>query len=903
MLDEFTRLGSYEIVNLLGKGGMGEVYRAHDSKLGRDVAVKVLPEIFAQDMERIVRFKREAKVLASLNHANIATLYGMEESNGKHFLVMELVEGETLAEKLRRGPIAVEDALKIAAQVANALEAAHEKGVIHRDLKPANIKITPDHKVKVLDFGLAKAMDSAPGNMGLSNSPTLTAAATNAGVILGTAAYMSPEQAKGQEADGRSDTFSFGCVLYEMLAGRQAFQGESISEILAAVLVHDPNFSVLPPNLNPRLLDLIRQCLEKNPKRRWHAIGDVRIEIEKLLSDPSSMIALPAAVAIGSPLWKRALPVLLAALVSGVAVGLTVWSLRPSLASPAITKFPLVLPADQTLTPSPSRQLDISADGTKLVYVANGQLYMRKMSEMEARPIPGTGGGAFEPFFSPDGQWVGFVSLQDLSLKKIAVTGGAPIVICKAGGAGLYDATWEGDHILFVEPGKGVMRVSENGGEPEVFASVPGPETAWGPQILDGGKALLFTLAGLATAEGFDQAQVVVQPLPSGQRKVIVRGGSDARYVPSGHIIYSFGGNVRAIPFDLKKLETRGSAVGVLDGVMRVSIPLAPDTQLSFSSNGALAYIPGEGFVADRRVLALADRTGKIDRLPVPAAAYLAPRFSPDGKHIAFEMEDSKEPNVYVYDIGSGTEPRRLTFGGRNEFPTWSRDGRYVIFTSNREGDTALFRQPADGGPAERLTKPERGMAHIAQQVDPSGKTLALWNGQGISHGGIWLLDLEGDRQMRPFVEADKQVQIHSSFSPDGHWLAYMSTEQGLSQIFVQPYPKTGAKYQVTTDLGAFPLWSSDGKQLFYTNGAGLFVVDVRTEPAPSFGKPSPVPLAGMLQPPISMWDFDIRKDGKFVVVVPDATPAPSASSQKPALQINVVLNWFEELKQRVPVR
>jgi Tol biopolymer transport system component len=302
-------------------------------------------------------------------------------------------------------------------------------------------------------------------------------------------------------------------------------------------------------------------------------------------------------------------------------------------------------------------------------------------------------------------------------------------------------------------------------------------------------------------------------------------------------------------------------------------------------------------------VLALADRTGKIDRLPVPAAAYLAPRFSPDGKHIAFEMEDPKEPNVYIYDIGSGTEPRRLTFSGRNEFPTWSRDSRYVIFTSNREGDTALFRQPADGGPAERLTKPERGLVHIAQQVDPSGKKLALWNGQGTAQGGIWLLDLEGDRQMRPFVEADKQIQIHSAFSPNGHWLAYMSTEQGFSKIFVQPYPKTDAKYQVTTDLGSFPLWSSDGTQLFYINGSGLFVVDVRTEPALSFGKPSPVPLAGMLQPPISMWDFDIRKDGKFVVVVPDATPAPTASSQKPALQINVVLNWFEELKQRAPVR
>jgi len=908
MLDPSSRLGSYEIIGLLGKGGMGEVYRAQDTKLGRDVAVKVLPEVFAQDVDRIARFKREAKVLASLNHSNIATLYGMEEFGGKHFLVMELVEGETLAERIRRGPLPVNDAIKIAAQIADALEAAHEKGVIHRDLKPANVKITPDDKVKVLDFGLAKAMDSPAANSILSNSPTLSAAATNAGVILGTAAYMSPEQAKGLEADVRSDTFSFGCVLYEMLSGRQAFQGESISEILASVLVREPDYSVLPPNLNQRVLDLLRRCFEKNPRRRWHAVGDLRIEIEKLLSDPSSAVVLPQPVFKERPGWKRAITPAVAAVLAAIVTGLVIWGLKPALPVSSVIRFPLVLPADQVFTVSPLRVIAISRDGTKLAYAANNQLYLRQMSDMEARPIPGTTGSSHGPVFSPDGQWLAFFSLQDTSYKKIAITGGAALTIFKTSSADL-DLSWQGDHLIFVEAGKGIMRVSDGGGEPEVLVSVPPPDNAFSPQIIDDGKAVLYTLAGSASGQAFDQAQIVVQPLPSGPRKVILRGGSDARYVPTGHIIYSFGGNVRAIPFDLKKLEPKGSPVGILEGVMRNLVSITPDTHLAFSDNGALVYVAGNGAVADRRLLAFADKAGKIEPLPLTPEPYLHPRFSPDGKQLVFQIEDPKGDIVSVYPISGDSAPRRLTFGGRNTIPIWSQNSRYVIFSSDREGGRfALFRQLADGsGMAERLTKPDdAAIAHFAQAAHPNGKTVAFLAARGTAEGGIMMVDLDGEHKITPVVQVPNSIQPHADFSPDGRWLAYMSTElNGMGQIFVQPYPPTGAKYQVTTDGGVFPMWSQDGKQLFFQNNGGVFIaVDFHGEPAPSFGKPQPLPLNGIVQGVIAFRNFDRSPDGKrWVVIVPDSAAGTSANRSRPPSQINVVLNWFEELKQRVPVR
>jgi eukaryotic-like serine/threonine-protein kinase len=893
-----THLGTHEIIALLGKGGMGEVYRARDLKLKREIAIKILPDDFSSDADRVSRFQREAEVLASLNHPNIAQIYGLEESDQARCILMELVEGETLADRLKRGPISIEETLKIALQIADALEAAHDKGIIHRDLKPANVKITPDGKVKVLDFGLAKATESAPANAGMSHSPTLSMAATNAGVILGTAAYMSPEQANGFPADQRSDVFSFGCVFYEMLTGRQPFQGRTISEVMASVLVREPDWTLIPANLNPRIHELIRRCLEKDARGRWQAAGDMRVEIERLISDPAGMVSLPQQAAKPRPLWKGAIPVLVTAIVVGVIASIAAWNLKPP-APAAVTRFPLALPEAQNFSRTGRQFLAISRDGAKLVYVANNQLFLRQMSEMQPRPIPGADGDVANPFFSPDGQWIGFWSAHDTAIKKIALAGGASITICKADVP--YGASWDGGTIVF-STGKGIMRVSANGGEPEVLVAGNSSELIHGPQILDHGRAVLFTVTTAQSPDRWDQAQIVVQSLPLKERKVLVRGGSDARYVSSGHIIYALSGNILAIPFDLKKLDVQGGPVPVIEGVMRAASSATAAAQLSFSENGTLVYVPGSSQASSERTLAIVDRSGKAEPLPLAPAAYDHPRISPDGKRIVVETDDGKGQILWVYEISGGTTLRRLTFGGNNSNPIWSQDGRYVLFTSDREGDNGLFRQPADGtGSAERLTKPEKGVSHFAQSIDPSGKTLAFFTGRG-SNGGIWMLALDGDRKARQFVELPDSTQVHASFSPDGRWVAYTSTEiNGNAYIFVQPYPATGAKYQVTTELGAVPLWSPDGKQIFYWSAGKIFSIDVRTEPSFSFGKPAPLPLPPVRQIVPGFRSYDITPDGqRFIMVM---SGAPTAGQTFAAPQIDVVLNWFEELKQRVPLR
>jgi len=893
-----TQLGSYEITALLGKGGMGEVYRARDTKLDRSVAVKILPEAFAQNPDRIARFDREAKVLASLNHPNIATLHGKEESEGKHFLVMELVEGEALAERVKRGPIAIDEALRIACKITEALEAAHDKGVVHRDLKPANVMITPEDKVKVLDFGLAKAMVDAPESTPtLSNSPTLSLAATQAGVILGTAAYMAPEQAKGTEADSRSDVFSFGCVLYEMLTGRPAFHGESVSEILAAVLIREVDLSGLPADLNPRIPDLLRRCLQKNPKRRWQAIGDLRAELETIVSAPRSVAVPISSTIYSSAIWRRLLPVAIVALLIIVA-GVTGWRLKPS-APALVTRFPLVLPEDQAFIRTPSHLIAISPDGTKLVYAASGKLFLRDMSQMQARPVQGASDNdPVRPFFSPDSQWIGFYSFRDSALEKVAIAGGATITICKTNGP--TTAYWNGNEIVFHELGKGILRVPADGGQPEILVRLKREEgSAYHPQIVDGGRAVLFTLTPPGEQPRWDEAQIVVQSLASGERRVIVRG-FDGHYVPSGHVIYAVAGTVFALPFDLKKLEATGGAVPMLDGVMRS--PISGGAQLSVSDNGTLVYLPGDAVVRlPRRTLAFADHSGKTEMLPLPPAAYESPRMSPDGKQIAVTIFDGNETYVSIYALSGDTTLRRLTFGGENGSPVWSPDGKYVFFRSSRDGKEGIFRHLADGtGTPERLTIAEDPTGHQPTSIDPFGRTLVFVGGRRGDYD-IFTLTLEGDRKPKPFVEVPGSLQAQAVFSPDGQWVAYMSNElQQLSQIYVQPYP-TGAKYQITTEGGYAPVWSPDGKQLFYSGNNKLLAVDIRTQPTFSYGKPSPLPIVGMVRESASPRNYDITPDGKRFLVLQQ--PSPSDVNSRSSVQINVVLNWFRELQQRVPVK
>ena len=903
-------LNHYEVEALLGVGGMGEVYRAKDTRLGRAVAVKVLPAAFDQYADRIVRFEREARVLASLNHPSIASLYGMEKSGNKHFLVMELVEGETLAECLRRGPIAAEEALQFAQQMAEALEAAHHSGVVHRDLKPANIKINNEGRIKVLDFGLAKAMD-APADVNLSNSPTISVMATNAGVILGTAAYMSPEQAKGLPADSRSDIFSFGCVLFEMLSGRQPFQGETTSELLASVLLREPDWTLLPSNIKPRVHELVRRCMDKNPRRRWQAAGDVRVEIETLLSEPLGADPFPPLTVKPLARWRLALPVVATALVVGLMTGFAVWNLKPTVPA-QIYRFEVPLPEYRTFNLGAWNVLALSPDGTKLVYAMNNQLFLYVMATRESRPIAGAGGQLGGVFFSPDGQWLGFQSAQERALKKIAIAGGTAIKICDTQNV-VFGATWHGDHIVFAEPQKGVLSVSAYGGEPQVLAPVPANQIAHGPQIIDSGRAVLFTLWTATVSSTsispdsrtWDSAQVVVQPLPSGERRVIVQGGSDARYVPSGHLIYMLGGNVVASPFDLKTLNLKeGGQTVVVQDVMRSPVGLSAATQLSFSNNGTLVYVPfSPDAEANARTLALVDTDGKVQQLPVPSLPFAYPRFSPDGQHIAVATEDTKSSNVHIYDLSGGSSLRPLTFDGRNTAPIWTEDGRHVIFTSDQEGKPGLFRKLANGaGSAERLTTAESGFLHAAQSIHPSTGILAFINTLGAA-GGIWTRSLERDEKPMALIDLGKSVQIHAAFSPDGRWIAYMSTEMGAPRVFVQPYPLTGAKYLIA-DNASYPAWSTNGSQLFYVSlpNRRVFAVDIRTEPSFSVGeKTYAPPLTRDLHPvPAVARNYDIHPTTQQFLVV---LPAQAEVTQESKPHINVVLNWFEELKELVPVQ
>jgi len=841
-----------------------------------------------------------------LNHPNIAAIHGLEESGGRKFLVMELISGETLAERIKRGSIPIDEALGIAKQIADALEAAHdsEKGIVHRDLKPANVKITPAGKVKVLDFGLAKAMESAPASVTLSDSPTLSMAATQAGVIFGTAAYMSPEQARGLNVDARSDIFSFGCVLYEMLTGRQAFQGETVADVLAGVLAREPDLGVLPASVNRRISDLLRRCLDKNPKRRWYAAADIRGEIEAILADPGGLLMRTEPALGKRPLWKRAIPVVISLALGTVIAGVALWNRRPTSVNTAVARFSFALPNDQQFT-SPTRQLvSISRDGSQFVYIANDRLYLKSRNASEAIPVQGTElfPGIQNPVFSPDGRFVAFWA-ADRTIKRIPVSGGAAVTICEASAP--FGISWgPNDEIVFGQARR-IMRVLANGGSPETIVGGQGPpEVTHGPQMLPGGKAVLFTVGSTVGQVGpgfWDQAKIVVQFLDTGQRKTLIEGGSDARYVPTGHLIYVLRGDLLAVPFDISRTEVTGAPVPVVEGVRVSSVPGSSNTgtaQFDFSDEGTLVYIPRSPSAAPQRQLVFVDHNGKTKPLDLPAAAYLFPRISPDGKQLSVVTDDTKEAITWVYPLTGTTSLRRLTFGGRNDNPVWSADSQWLIIRSNREGKIGLFRQRADGtGTSEPLT--ERG-AGAAGPVHGSGQDQIFPFTQ--ARGGefdVWIFSLR-DKKATPFEVTPGSEKLNAVLSPDGHWLVYSSNETGRFELFVRPYPSGSAKFQITREGGAHPLWAPDGKEIYLDNNGRLYSIAIQSQPNLTWGNPVALPITGFYQQNVRPRHYDITPNGKqFVMVFPLQTITDATNSS----QIQIVLNWFRELQQRVPVK
>jgi serine/threonine-protein kinase len=887
----------YRIETHLGAGGMGEVYQARDTKLDRAVALKILPELFANDPERVARFEREAKLLASLNHSNIAALYGLEQSDGRHFLVMELVDGGTLSERISQGAVPVGDALRISLQILEALEAAHDKGVVHRDLKPANVKITPEGKVKVLDFGLAKALDATPSEIDRMNSPTISIMATNAGVILGTAGYMSPEQAKGRSADQRSDIFSFGCVLFEMLTGRQTFEGETVTEMIASVLKQEADLSLLPPNIHPRVVELIRRCLVKDPKRRWHAAADVRVEIETILSESNGLKG-DESIASGIHRWHLALTAAITAAVVVVVMAGVMWKLKPKNGPLSVSRFAFELPEGQSITRGGRQAIVISPDGEHIVYQANRQLYLRSISELDAHPIEGTNLDAANVFFSSDGKWIGFYSVAEQKLKKIALTGGAAVSVADVSFP--FGASWSDDNQIFLaDPAKGIQRVSANGGMPETIIPAKSGEVMHGPQLLPDRDHLLFSVRpasapGISVMSLWDKGQIVVQSLKTGERKTLIEGGSDARYMPTGHLVYALGTNVLAVPFDLKTFEKTGGPIPIIEGVARAQNASAA-AHFSFADNGTMVYLAGTGAIGLETKVAFVTRDGKETPLSLPVGRYSEPRISPDGKQVAVVREEEVGAQfIAIYDLSQAAALRRLTFQNADR-PIWTTDGQRIVF----DNFGALFWQRADGsGAAEELLK-RVTTGSSASAVSPDGKTLLLRN--DINSGDIWSMTLEGAREARPLISAERSNEGNGYFSPDGRWIVYVSNESGIAggqpQIYVQPYPPTGAKYQITNTGGAAPSWSPDGKQIFYmaNNTGNLWSVDVRTQPSFAFGTPAELPIRNLRIRNNMIRSYDITRDGKqFLAVF-----AGSSTAGQAAPQIRITLNWFEDVKQR----
>jgi Tol biopolymer transport system component len=701
MIAAGTRLGPYEIVAAIGAGGMGEVYQAHDTKLERDVAIKVLPEAFAHDPDRLSRFQREAKMLAALNHQNIATIYGLEQSNGMSYLVMELVSGETLQQRLaREGRLPIEDALGLCRQIAEALEAAHEKGIIHRDLKPANVKMTAEGKVKVLDFGLAKAFAGGESGSDPSNSPTLSAAGTMLGVILGTAAYMSPEQARGKAVDKRTDVWAFGCVLYELLTGQQAFHGDTVTEILAAVLRGEPDWPALPPAIPTNVRALLRHCLQKDKTLRLRDAGDASIEIQEALAVPRIG---PTSAGPATHGWRQALVSGLAGVVMAVVAGLAVWTLKPATppAPRPVTRFTITLPLGQQLSGFDSGSaVALSPDGTHLAYVASQggtqRLYLRVMDNLDGGPVRGTE-GAVEPFFSPDGRWIGFFAGG--KLKKVSVDGGAPLALGDAVNPG--GASWGSQGTIAFEPSlTALQQVSDAGGTPRPLTRLEkGDLFHRSPEFLPGGKAVLFAVIG---AGGF---QVAVQSVGADDRRNLIPGGSQPRYALSGHLVYAQGGNLLAVPFDRQRLTVTGPTVPVVEGVLQS--PVTGRAQYNVSATGSLVYVPGGIARVAPRTLVWVDRKGMEQALPAPARAYTYPRLSPDGHRVAVDIAESGE-NIWIDDLDRHTLTKLTFQGDGNLMGAWTPDGKRIAFGSNKDGLYNLFWQLADGsGGLEPLTRSE----------------------------------------------------------------------------------------------------------------------------------------------------------------------------------------------------
>jgi serine/threonine-protein kinase len=870
-----TRVGAYEIVSAIGGGGMGEVYRATDTKLKRPVAVKVLPASLASDRERVARLRREAEVLAALNHPHIAQIYGLEDSTDVTALVLELVEGPTLADRLARGPMSVDEVLPIAKQIAEALEAAHERGIIHRDLKPANIKVRPDGTVKVLDFGLAKVFEPPDSAPDAPIASTRTVAGTGTGIILGTAAYMSPEQACGKAVDTRTDIWAFGCVVFEMLARCRPFPGETTTEVIAAALEREPDLTKLPAATPWSVRRLVSRCLQKNPARRLRDIGDARLDLEEALYGDRAQAADSASLRTRSV--SRTAAIVAAGLLVGIVATAVIFRALSPAAPPShpVTRFAIPLGQNEFIDPTHSPVVAISSDGSKVAYPARGSstegqpIYVRWSDQDQPKALPGVLGAV--PFFSPDGQWVGYWQGRTRTIRKVALSGGAPIALADVDS--VSGVTW-GEDGNIVWAWFNLFSIPASGGTPKTLLTVDidkGERFFRHPQYLPGSKAILFTI-GTGDIEGYEDARIAVFDLTTGKYKTLVEGGSMPRYSTTGHLVYARGGSLFAIPFDVKKLVVTGQPFPVLDGIFSSRNTGMAD--FGIAANGDLAYVPGPT-EAGRRRLVWVDRQGHVQPFDLAPQSYLHPRLSPDGSQLAFEIEGPAH-DLYAYDLSRGVTTR-LSFDGASHWPVWSPTGERIAFRSWKTSGMTLWSMPVNQSRKEEAL-PAVGHMLSPESWSPDGKTIAYLRMDDMRHFDVWELPLDGDRKPHALLESSKFLQGSPKYSPDGRWLAYGSNESGRPEVFITQYPGPGAKIQVSTEGGFDPVWRRDSREVYYRSGDKMMVVSVTTTPklalsAPrvlweghyAAGSASSCGMSG-----VASANYDVTADGQRFVMVED---------------------------------
>jgi eukaryotic-like serine/threonine-protein kinase len=892
-----TRLGPYEVTAQIGAGGMGEVYRATDTNLKRVVAIKVLPASVAADAERLARFQREAEVLASLNHPNIAQIHGLEKSDGTTALVMELVEGPTLADRIAQGPIPIDEALPIAKQIAEALEAAHEHAIIHRDLKPANVKVRSDGVVKVLDFGLAKALEPAGSVLDASQSPTITSPAmmTGVGVLLGTAAYMSPEQARGKEVDRRADIWAFGGVLYEMLTGRPAFPGADVSEVLAGVIKSEVAWNVLPPNTPGKLRALLRRCLQKDPKQRLRDIGDARLEIEEMFVSSLDEVRVFEA----PPRSRRRVAVAIAALsLTTAATAVAVWGvLRPD--APRVSRLMIAPSASYRLSiTGDGRSVAVSRDGNRVAYVGdNGTLLLRPVDQLDPAILVRED-SPVAPFFSPDGRWVAYFS-GNRGVRKVNIDGGPTVLVSKSDSARPGGGTWAEDgNVVFATTNgaTGLHVVHPDTTVPKVL-TVPDRQRGeadhlW-PEFLPGGGAVVFTIT--STDGRLDSSQVAVFDLRAGTYKTVVPAGSHAHYVPTGHLVYNASGTLRAVRFDLDRLEATGRSVEVASGVLTTSLGAA---EFDVAANGTLVYVPGKVVEGARRELVWMGRDGKAERIDAPVRAYIYPRLSPDGTRVLLDSRD-QDNDIWLWDLRRETLTNLTANPALERFPLWTADGKQFIFVSDRDGASAIYRQAANGtGTAERLSE-GTDVQQTPNAISADGKQLVFDRS-----GDLFTLALDGSRRVSPLIQTPLD-EGRAALSPDGRWLAYHANEGGRPEVFVRPFPSVDTgKLQVSKAGGVQPWWGRTGSELFYFTLAGMLMsMTIGGSPTPTSGTLVSVFDAGsfFFQPNgTAAATFDVSPDGRRFLMIKQVASTDATSAPR---EIVLVQHWLEELKRLVATK